>query len=320
MKNLTMGLAFLNMLTLFSCTQALYTNQQVSDLYKTKFDSANKFAVLTEKTKDRADEGFNSYNGINSALKNASAPLPNGFAHNDYLHEHPLYDALENGFTNIEADVFLLHGKLIVAHIFPYFKSNRTLESLYLKPLSERVAKNKGKVFAGYDSPVTLLIDIKTNATNTYKALKPLLEKYRSMLSSYENGKMVYRAVTIVLSGNKPYQSIKNEQNRVAFIDQDLYKVPCDSVSNHVFTMASCRYASLIKWNGNGSISMAERIKLRVLVAIAHKKGAKVRLWASPENKVVWDELMSCGVDLINTDQLVNLKNYFNMQIAAKVD
>jgi hypothetical protein len=320
MKNLIKGIAFLNMLSLFSCTKALYTNQQVSDQYKTKFDSANKFVVLTRKTNDSAEGGFNNYNNPNSALKNSLAPLPNGFAHNDYLHEHPLYDALENGFTNIEADVFLLRGKLIVAHISPYFKSNRTLESLYLKPLSERIIKNKGVVFPGYNSPVTLLIDIKTNAANTYKALKPLLEKYRSILTGYENGKVVYRAVTIVLSGNKPYAAIENEQNRVAFIDQDLYKVPCDSISNHVFTMASCRYASLVKWNGEGAISMDERIKLRVLVAIAHKKGAKVRLWASPENKAVWDELMSCGVDLINTDQLVTLKNYFNMQTAAKVD
>ena len=32
-----------------------------------------------------------------------SAPLLNGFAHNDYRHKHPLFDALDNGYTNIEA-------------------------------------------------------------------------------------------------------------------------------------------------------------------------------------------------------------------------
>ena len=55
-----------------------------------------------------------------------STPLLNAFAHNDYCHKHPLYDALENGFTSIEADIFLKDGKLIVAHIFPYFKGKRT--------------------------------------------------------------------------------------------------------------------------------------------------------------------------------------------------
>ena len=35
-----------------------------------------------------------------------SVPLPNAFAHNDYSHKRPLHDALANGYTNIEADVF----------------------------------------------------------------------------------------------------------------------------------------------------------------------------------------------------------------------
>jgi hypothetical protein len=50
--------------------------------------------------------------------------------------------------------------------------------------------------------------------------------------------------------------------------------------------------------------------------------GAKVRLWASPERKAVWDELLKCGVDLINTDQLVTLKNYLNEKpvVLAKIN
>ena len=112
-----------------------------------------------------------------------SIPLVNGFAHNDYCHKHPLYDALDNGFTNIEADIFLKNNKLIIAHVFPYFKSKRTLEALYFQPLSARIADNNGKVYASYNKPVILMIDIKTSAGNTYRALKPLLEKYSSMLT-----------------------------------------------------------------------------------------------------------------------------------------
>ncbi len=320
MKNLIKVLALAITLPLFSCTRLFYTNGEVSNRRQIMQEAAEFDAPAKKIAGDTNRKWLYNNRGHDMVLNNEPTPLPGGFAHNDYLHEHPLYDALENGFTNIEADVFLLHGKLIVAHTFPYFKSNRTLESLYLKPLSERIAKNKGVVFPGYDSPVTLLIDIKTNAASTYKTLKPLLEKYRSMLTGYENGKMVYRAVTIVLSGNKPYRSIKNEQNRLAFIDHNLYEVPCDSVRNNLFTMASCRYGSLVKWDGSGAISMDERIKLRVLVAIAHRKGAKVRLWASPENKRVWDELISCGVDLINTDNLVGLRNYLTTQTVAKAD
>lgn len=246
-----------------------------------------------------------------------SAPLPNGFAHNDYCHKHPLYDALDNGFTNIEADIFLRDDRLIVAHVFPYFKHKRTLETLYFKPLLERINANNGKVYSNYNSPVILMIDIKTGANNTYDALKPLLEKYSSILSGLENGKIVYRAVTVVLSGHKPYGVIEKEQNRLAFIDEDLRKVQRDSTYSNVFPMASCKYSKFIKWDGNGLIPTAEKAKLCNFVAMAHKRGEKVRLWASPEKKVVWDELLHCGVDLINTDKLVTLKNYLNANKAT---
>src|ERR1700757_3608506 len=109
---------------------------------------------------------FNNANGQpmnrDSVLTYGVAPIPHGFAHNDYLHKHPLYDALGNGFTNIEADIFLKNGKLIVAHIFPYFKGHRTLETLYLEPLAKRIAKNNGRVYTHYSSPIILMIDIKT--------------------------------------------------------------------------------------------------------------------------------------------------------------
>ncbi|MEJ7680273.1 MAG: hypothetical protein WKG06_20945 [Segetibacter sp.] len=46
--------------------------------------------------------------------------LPNAYAHNDYWHKRPLFEALENGHTHIEADIFLRKGNLIATHIFPF--------------------------------------------------------------------------------------------------------------------------------------------------------------------------------------------------------
>src|SRR4051812_9052581 len=71
-----------------------------------------------------------------------SVPLPNAFAHNDYSHKRPLHDALANGYTNIEADVFLIGKSLVVAHVNPYFKSHRKLEKLYLQPLLQQIIDN----------------------------------------------------------------------------------------------------------------------------------------------------------------------------------
>ncbi|MCC8425382.1 phosphatidylinositol-specific phospholipase C/glycerophosphodiester phosphodiesterase family protein [Mucilaginibacter sp. UR6-11] len=246
-------------------------------------------------------------------VRSQTFTLANAFAHNDYRHKRPLLDAENNGYTHIEADVFLHKGKLVVAHINPYFKSKRTLENLYLAPLFKQVAANNGNVYEGYNKPVTLMIDIKTDAGKTYVELKKLLEKYKPILSSYDTGKVTMRAVTIVLSGNKPYDNVKNEKSRLAFIDEDLRKVARDTIAN-VAQMASCKYSKLLKWKGNGTISPREKQRLCNYVTMAHKNGDQVRLWASPDNKAVWKEILSCGVDLINTDKLVALKDFLVSQ------
>ncbi len=241
-----------------------------------------------------------------------SAPLPNAFAHNDYSHKRPLHDALANGYTNVEADVFLMGKNLIVAHINPFFKSNRNLEKLYLQPLLEHIIDNDGQVYKNYDQPITLLIDIKTEANSTYAKLKVLLEKYRPILTSYDNGQITYGPVTIVLSGHKPSKVLAGEANRLAFIDEDLKKfgkVKYNALNN-ISTMASCKYSRLVKWNGYGSFPQKQRERLQKYVDIAHTRGEKVRLWASPENQTVWGELLNCGVDLINTNKLVALKQF----------
>jgi hypothetical protein len=241
-------------------------------------------------------------------------PLPNAFAHNDYRHKHPLYDALQNGYTNIEADIFLKGGRLIVAHINPYFKHNHTLEALYLKPLADRVANNNGQVYDGYKKPVILMIDIKTDSDKTYTALKVLLERYKLMLSSFKNGKIAVGAITVVLSGHKPCDMLMKEPDRLAFIDEDLRKASRDSSRIDVYQMASCKYSTLLKWRGTGLMPNDEEKKLCAYVAIAHKNGEKVRLWASPENNTVWQQLLKCGVDLINTDKLAQLKRFLLLQ------
>jgi hypothetical protein len=77
-----------------------------------------------------------------AAVAGQTAMLPNAFSHNDYRRKRPLQDALTNGFRYVEADIYLRKGKLIVAHILPCIKKNRTLESMYLQPLMEYVQRN----------------------------------------------------------------------------------------------------------------------------------------------------------------------------------
>lgn len=228
--------------------------------------------------------------------------LPNAYSHNDYWHKRPLFDALDNGFTYVEADVYLWRGKLIVAHILPFLSKNRTLEETYLKPLAGCVTD------AGAD-PITLIIDIKSRGNETYSALKILLNKYQYMLSAYKDGKFIAGKVTIVISGHKPAAFITDSSDRFVFMDENLKNAGVDSTAN-VYQLASCKYSSLLKWKGKGTIKEQDVNKLKYYVAEAHKNGRKVRLWGSPEKKMVWAELLKCNVDLINTNRLVSLRKF----------
>lgn len=248
-------------------------------------------------------------------------PLPNAYAHNDYWHKRPLYDALDNGFTNIEADIYLRDNKLIVAHVLPRLRMQKTLDSLYMKPLAEYVS-GTNKQYGCPDCPILLMIDIKSEANRTYKALRKLLLQYQYILSAFEDGKLRQGKVTIVITGNKPLKLLRLEKIRFAFIDEDLRSVKQDTIDQNFYQTASCRYSELVNWRGEGPMPLPEHDKLCAYVAAAHKFGKKVRLWASPEKKEVWQQLLDCGVDFINTDQLVELKNFLlnNAKVYAKVN
>src|SRR2546428_201080 len=83
---------------------------------------------------------------ISSSTAAPPAPLVHAHAHNDYEHKRPLLDALDHGFCSVEADIFLVDGKLLVAHELGQTKPERTLQALYLDPLRERVKANGGRV------------------------------------------------------------------------------------------------------------------------------------------------------------------------------
>lgn len=244
--------------------------------------------------------------------------LPNAYAHNDYWHKRPLLDALDNGFTYVEADVYLKNGRLIVTHILPYFKNKKTLEELYLKPLLQYVNDN-AKSANPVNCPLTLMIDIKTDADKTYKALALLLQKYRSILSGYQNGELTMRNVSVVITGHKPYNMFTGEADRLAFLDEDLRQADKDSSTN-IYQVASCKYSSIVKWKGKGTISEKDVQRLEYFVLQAHKSGRKVRLWGSPDKKKVWSELLKCNVDLINTDKINTLRTFLTseMSLVAK--
>jgi hypothetical protein len=238
-------------------------------------------------------------------------PLPNAHAHNDYEHERPLFDALAQGFTSVEADVHLIEGELYVAHDRPKLLSaDQTLAALYLQPLLEIGKTNDGYVYPGYKEPFYLMIDIKTDAEQTYAVLKRQLETYASLLRIYEGDRLVSDGpVVVFLSGNRPMETVRTESRRMVALDgrpEDIGR----GFSAEAMPVVSQRYGKILQWRGKGKIPKKQWKSLKQLADAAEREGKKLRLWASPEDPKVWETMLKAGADLINTDELTTLRKF----------
>lgn len=235
-------------------------------------------------------------------------------AHNDYAHERPLFDALDQGFTSVEADVFLIDGELYVYHNFPQnLDSSRTLRRLYLEPLYERFQTMGGRIYPDYEAPFFLMIDIKRNGEAVYAVLKEQLAAFLPMLTQYEGTEVEAGAVLVFLSGNRPKKQLMAEQRRIMALDgrpADLGK----GIHPSYMPVISDHYGRHLSWNGQGPIPEKDWKTMTELTQRTHAEGKKLRFWASPEKTAVWEKLYQAGVDLINTDQLEALKLFLRQQ------
>lgn len=242
------------------------------------------------------------------------APLARAHAHNDYVHARPLLDALSDGFTSVEADVWLVDGRLLVGHDRAVLKRGRTLTSLYLDPLKKRVKAAGGSVYPDWPGTFQLLIDVKSDATATYQAIDAELREHRRIMTVFEDGAVRPRAVTAVISGGRDLPAMQAQHKRFAGYDGRLSELD-SGLSAADMPLVSDNWLQQFTWVGAGPMPEAERARLHDLVDRAHLAGYRVRFWntpdfKSPARRAVWTELVAAGVDHINTDDLVGLKRF----------
>ena len=246
-------------------------------------------------------------------------PLERAHAHNDYEHERPLYGALGHGFKSVEADIWLIDGELVVSHDDPRLSTTPppkgTLESLYLEPLRREIKANGGSVYPGDPDYFTLLIDIKSEDVATYRALHEELEGYADVFTKFGPRGVRDRAVTAIVSGNRPRAYMESQRVRYAAYDGRIPEDLGGSQNPQSFApLVSQNWTRLFTWQGVGPMPEAERQKLHEIVATAHANGQRVRFWATPEipetREAVWRELLAAEVDYINTDNLAALQTF----------
>jgi hypothetical protein len=224
-------------------------------------------------------------------------------AHNDYEHTRPLLDALDQGFGSIEPDIYLVNGDLLVAHNRQDCRPERSLEKLYLTPLKKRFDAQK-QILPGLKTLI-LLIDIKSDAIQTYQLLEKQLEPYRAMLTEFENDHITTNAVTIILSGNRPRDYVAKQPKRWVTIDGRLADLD-ENPPRSLVPLISDNWATHFSWT-SGPLPESQAARLKEIVAKTHQQGRILRFWATPDNKEAWGLLYDANVDLINTDRLAEL-------------
>ena len=243
-----------------------------------------------------------------------TVPLARAHAHNDYEHRRPLFDALSHGFTSVEADVWLVDGKLLVAHELEAVQPGRTLKSLYLDPLRRIVSRRGGSVYENSPYYFALWIDVKSEAVSTYRVIHRQLRRFRAIFTSFHGERVKDGAVTAIISGERAPGVMRAQRVRYAGMDGRLEDLGTGASASFM-PVISDNWTEHFTWTGAGPMPEMERRKLQTIVEIAHGNGQRVRFWETPdepgaESEAVWQELLDARADYVNTDHLSELQEF----------
>ncbi|KAK2065756.1 hypothetical protein LY76DRAFT_600134 [Colletotrichum caudatum] len=260
-------------------------------------------------------------------------PIP-CHSHNDYWRKRPIYDALEAGCIGIEADVWLYGTELFVGHNKWSLREKNTFTNLYIDPLVRILDERntdlnnsfqttpRGIYEANPVQTMILLVDLKTGGPETWpqvvRQLQPLRE--RGWLTKVVNGKIHYGPITVVGTGNTPFELVaKNSTHSDTFFDAPLLKLDSRDFNptNSYYTSVSFKKAVGTVWFGD--LTEAQMTKLRNQVKKAHSRGLKVRYWDLPAWPIsirnhIWDVLIREGVDILNVDDLKGAKKEWDLR------
>jgi alkaline phosphatase len=223
------------------------------------------------------------------------------FAHNDYEKSIPFFDAYSQGADFIEADIFLHEGRLVVAHTRSEINLDRTLDSLYLKPLQQKVHKNKGSAYPGNNKPLHLMFDLKSKGVPALTKLVTELEAYPELIQC--------KSFFVTISGNVPdTASWKMFPEFIHFDGRPGIEYAPDQLKR--IRLISTSFSGHSSWNGKGALPASDRMKIEKLVEEIHKKKKPIRFWGAPDFENAWFKLRELGVDVINTDRVAELSDF----------
>ena len=218
-------------------------------------------------------------------------------AHNDYEHDRPLLDALDQQFGSVEVDLFWRDGQLAVAHTPWEFRGE--LEPLYIAPLVTLV-NARGSVY-GDGRPFTLWIDLKDDSDALTESIHNLLAAYPDVFSQYDGDSEVRaRPVDVIFTGAAAKERYVTANTRVARRDANAFS-QSDPEANARWSFSALPHADIAPG------AAAAQTQYRDVTAAAHARGYGVRIFGAPDDDANWCAQRNAGVDFIGTDRLEDL-------------
>lgn len=223
-------------------------------------------------------------------------------SHNDYAGALPFYGAYSNETGVIEADVFLVNNELFVAHNFKDITAANTLKNMYLDPLSSKLKTLGSKAYPS-GKPLILMIDIKSDAEPTLKAIAQQLKTFPDIISNQN--------IKVVISGNRPDQAQWAAYPLFIYFDGRLNEEYTAEQLARV-EMISEDLKQITVWNGKGVLTQTDLEKIQSIIKKVHNQNKKIRFWATQDNVNTWMTLMNLKVDFIGTDNVPELTHFIN--------
>ncbi len=221
-------------------------------------------------------------------------------SHNDYKNNIPFYRAYEKGFGSIEADVYAVNGKLMVAHDKTEIVESRSLKILYTDPLIEKLAHDQQR-------QLRLLIEIKED----YKAVLPLVISELKPLEPYFSYPGHPGRLSIVLTGAvPPAAEMVNYPEWISFDVDHLDGFTPEQWKK--VGLVSFPFSKYVHWNGKGVLNNEEISRVSGGIDSVHAAGKMIRFYETPDTKSSWLALIRLKVDIIGTDKIEELGDFLN--------
>jgi hypothetical protein len=247
--------------------------------------------------------------------------LRQAYAHNDYLHRRPLVDALDRGFTAVEADLWLVGDELLVARDPRHGPAVGGFAELYLEPLCELVTR-RGSVHAELGC-FQLTVDLRSDLPSTYERLEQQLRPFAECLTTFTATTVTEGAITVVVTTKAADEIpavVAAHPLRYSGYDGRPHEI--GTTPRCLAPMISEYWFRQFAWDGTGPMPAGERDKLRAFAEITRRDQQRLRFWGtpdqpSPERDVLWRELLAAGIGFISTDDLDGLAGYLRAPVLS---